>query len=109
MAGDNGSSKFDPWRIATMVVIVVAFFVGFYLLSGMIDARFDALDAQLRSTSESLATEIQTNRSLISAQAEATPQPVAAEAPAAPAAEPAAAPAEGGEQPAEGGEAPPAE
>lgn len=94
MAGDNGS-KFDPWRIATMVVVVVAFFVGFYLLSGMIDARFDSLEGQLRSTTESLGNDIQANRQMISGQAgAAAPQAVAAEAPA----------AEGGEEAAEGGE-----
>ena len=99
------SGKLDPWRLVTMVVIVVAFFVGFYLLSGMIDARFDGLEGQLRSTTESLSNDIQANRALISGAEEATPTPAAAEAPAedteAPAEDEAA--EEGGEEAAEEG------
>ncbi len=75
------SGKLDPWRLVTMVVIVVAFFVGFYLLSGMIDARFDGLEGQLRTTTESLSNDIQANRALISGAAEEAPTPAAAEAP----------------------------
>jgi len=105
MSETNG--KLDPWRLVTVVVVVVAFFVGFYLLSGMIDARFDAVEGQIRTTTESLSNDIQANRELITGNAEARPQPAAAEAPAEAAEEEAEAEGdgnapEGGEEAAEG-------
>ena len=61
----NDEKGMDPWRIGILVLIIGAFALAFWFMSQIVDARFNSLEGQLRSTSDSLSQQISVNRSLI--------------------------------------------
>jgi hypothetical protein len=102
MLGDK-ESKFDIWRILITIVILGAIAGGLWLHDAAGRARYDALQAQVRSSTESIMEEIRINRSYLQTVIErrnsAEPAPAAP-----PPAEPAPEPAPEGDQPPPSGE-----
>ncbi|MDD5309284.1 MAG: hypothetical protein PHU25_18370 [Deltaproteobacteria bacterium] len=103
---DEAKKVFQPWQLILILVCVVAFGGGLYLLNGAIESRFDSLDTAVTGGTdtaikaiERVDTKVVAVQDALKAMEAKMAAPVAAPAPVAPAEGVAAVPAEGAAKP----------